>query len=157
MRKNYELAHARSIAGLTQAQAGAIMSVSRGTFNAWESGKLVIPPRKYKAFLEAVHVSPKDIPKNLAPVEPLSAREYDTKGYPKGWRYGVFAFLDEVEIPEGSWISSADDAEVYLLDLIEGDEYDRRARRRFEIVLEQCKYSPEVIAAEMAEYDAEHS
>jgi DNA-binding XRE family transcriptional regulator len=154
MRKNYDLMWARQHANLTQKEAAEKAGVSRATFNLWENGAVATPPRKYKRFLDAVDIKQQDIPKNLAPVEPIgthpSSVEYDDRGYPLGWKYNAFKWLEEVDVELPEDLSSVMAIEDYILELVEGAEYPARDRLRQELLLRRCGLSEDAIAQQLA-------
>jgi hypothetical protein len=62
-RKNHALIFAREHAGLTQAEAAELVTVSARTFSRWETTAVQMPNRKWNKFLRAVNLTAADIPK----------------------------------------------------------------------------------------------
>lgn len=79
MQKNTRLVWAREHARLTQAEAAELMGMARGTFNAWEQGRMAIPPRKFTLFLDLVNIRVEDHPE-LTPEEPSEDPPEDALG-----------------------------------------------------------------------------
>lgn len=136
--KNHDLIWVREHKGLTQTEAAAICHVARGTYNAWENGRMAMPKRKFYRFLEDTHTNPKDIPP--PPIE------YDEKGYPVGWGTNKFSTYEDEEA---------------ALEALEGSQYDARERTRFELlqyrILGRTPASEPLVRQMMVEYDEAHS
>lgn len=137
--KNYDLIWARERAGLTQEQAAAKIGAHRVTFARWETGAVAMPKRKWTAFLAAINVDQKEVPKR---------REYDAKGYPVGFKREEALHDDD----EGVY----DREEARLLEL-EGDEYPARARERFRLCMVGMNLDAGTIATQLARYDEDEA
>lgn len=137
--KNYDLIWAREHAGLTQEQAAAKICAHRVTFARWEIGAVAMPKRKWLAFLAAIDVDQKDVPKR---------REYDASGYPVGFKREEALHDDD----DGMY----DREDARLLEL-EGDEFPARSRERYRLCMVNMKIPADQIDAEMARYDADEA
>lgn len=109
---------AREQAGWTQAQAAVAMGVARGTFNAWEKGRAIIPPSKLHRLKHLAHV-------NFAEFKP--ALVYDKKGYPLPFSItDVDRIYEEYDFTDPRLKAALKELEIQLAAL-EGEEYPERA------------------------------